>query len=33
MEIVDEVKPSRIGWLIYPALVLGFGVVIAIASI
>jgi hypothetical protein len=33
-ETVDEVTPSRrIGWMIWPALVLGFAVVIGIASI
>lgn len=33
VEIVDEVRPSRIGWLIWPALFLGFAVVIGIAQI
>ena len=30
---VDEVQPSRIGWMIWPALVLGLAVCVAIASI
>jgi len=29
----SNVKPSRINWLIWPALVIGVGVVIGIASI
>lgn len=33
VETEHEIRPSRYGWLIYPALVLGFVVVGVIASI
>lgn len=32
-ETEHEIRPSRIGWMIWPALVLGFVVVAAVASI